>query len=210
MIIRYIGHASFRIDLDSGVSVVTDPFDPAVGYDLPKTPCDIVTVSHGHHDHNHIGSLAPKHVVSETGSFEAMGVKITGLASYHDNVRGLKRGANVIYVIEADGVRIVHLGDLGHPLSDRAIADLGQPDAVMIPVGGVFTIDARQAAELAGRIGAKVTIPMHYMPPRLSFGLGSVDDFLSACAAAHVIAAELDPAKAPDAPVVVLEYGKGL
>lgn len=209
MKISWIGHASFRIDLSDGRSLVTDPFDPAVGYELPSRPADIVTMSHGHHDHNYIGSLAPKTVIREPGVYALEGVRIEGIPSFHDGEGGAKRGSNVIFVIEADGARVAHLGDLGHDLTDADIARLGKLDVLMIPVGGVFTIDAAQAAALAKRIGAKVTVPMHFRTGRLSFSLGGVDAFLDAMGERSETADALDPAR-ENAPVVALNYGQGL
>lgn len=209
MKIQWIGHASFRFDLNDGRSIVTDPFDPAVGYDLPARPADIVTMSHGHHDHNYIGSLAPKTVVREAGVFEESGLRVEGIPSFHDDMHGAKRGTNVIFVFEADGARVAHLGDLGHDLTDEDIARLGKLDVLMIPVGGVFTIDAKQAAALAKRVGAKITVPMHFTTDRLSFQLGGVDAFLDAMGVSHETADAIDP-KETHAPVVVMNYGKGL
>ena len=209
MIIRHIGHACFRIDLDCGLSIVTDPFDPAVGYELPHTPADIVTTSHEHHDHNYVGDLAPKHLVKGSGKTALEGVSIEGFPSFHDDVSGAKRGANTIFVFEAEGLRVAHLGDLGHPLTDAQIAQLGPVDVLLIPVGGVFTIDAGQAADLTKKIGAKITVPMHYARDELSFRLGQVDDYLAAMGAEKLVLSELDP-KTCASPVVVLKSGQGL
>ncbi|MBR4442893.1 MAG: MBL fold metallo-hydrolase [Clostridia bacterium] len=209
MKISWIGHASFRIDLSDGRSLVTDPFDPAVGYALPARRADIVTMSHEHHDHNYIGALAPETVIREPGVYVLDGVRVEGIPSFHDDAGGKKRGRNVIFVIEADGARVAHLGDLGHDLTDADIARLGALDVLMIPVGGVFTIDAAQAAALAKRIGARVTVPMHFSTDRLSFRLGGVDAFLAAMGGESGTADALDPAQR-HAPVTVLNYGQGL
>jgi len=209
MKLSWIGHASFRIDLDNGTSIVTDPFDPAVGYDMPVRAADIVTMSHNHHDHNHIGALAPKHVLREAQSCALCGARIEGYPAFHDDAAGSRRGGNVIFSIEADGARIVHLGDLGHDLSDEQISRFGAVDVLLIPVGGVYTIDAGQAAALARRIGARVTVPMHFRTEKLRFELGAVEPFLEAMCQPCAHADALDP-REENAPVVVMPYGKGL
>ena len=151
MIIRHLGHASFRINLKDGTSIVTDPYDENVGFAMPSTPADIVTISHEHHDHNFIGQLAPKHVIRGTEQAQFSGLTIEGFATFHDDVSGAKRGKNTVYLFEAEGLRVLHLGDLGHMPGDDLIENLLPIDVLMIPVGGVFTIDAEMAAELTHR-----------------------------------------------------------
>ena len=209
MLIQWIGHASFRITLNNGISIVTDPFDPAVGYAMPTTKANIVTMSHGHHDHNYIGELNPEFIVRETGVHTFDGLTVTGYPSFHDEVKGAKRGQNAIFSIEAEGKRILHMGDLGHSLTDEEIAAFGKVDVLMIPVGGVFTLDAKASASLAKRINAAKTIPMHFTTPNLSFSLGGVEPFLEAMGTDWEKCTSLDP-DAATKPVVVLEYGQGL
>ncbi len=209
MIIRSIGHASFRIDLANKTSIVTDPFDPSVGYELPHTPADLVTMSHQHHDHNYIGALAPAHVADAPGRYEFDGVTVEGLPSFHDDAGGAKRGPNTVFIFEAEGLRIAHLGDLGHMPDETLLGHLRGVDVMMIPVGGVFTIDAQQAAELTRLVGARITVPMHYAQPQLSFRLGTLQAYLDAAGLECARLTELDPSGALP-PIVALESGHGL
>lgn len=163
MEITYLGHSAFRIK-GKKTSIVTDPFDPAVtGFKMPSVQADIVTVSHEHKDHNNIKAVSGESlVISGPGEYEVKGVRITGLRTYHDNTKGGERGYNTVYRIEIDNVAIVHLGDLGHKLSDKEIEILDGVDILMIPVGGTYTINAAEAVEVISHLEPKVIIPMHY------------------------------------------------
>ena len=136
MLIRWIGHSCFRLTMNDGATVVTDPFDGSVGYERPRGHVDLVTISHEHFDHNHIGALEPETVIRAAGHFPGK-VGATGFASFHDDAHGAKRGPNVMFLIEGDGARVLHLGDLGHDLSDAQIAAFGRVDALLVPVGRV-------------------------------------------------------------------------
>lgn len=177
MIIRWLGHACFHCQ-GEGVSLLTDPFDEEVGYPLPQVEADIVTVSHDHHDHNAV-SLLPgdPEVVREVGFHQFRSLKIKGVSVFHDEVRGAKRGDNIIYVWEMEGVHLCHLGDLGHLFDEAALSSIGKIDILMVPVGGIFTIDAREARDVVAQLQPRLVIPMHYKTPDLSFELGGVDKF---------------------------------
>ncbi len=184
MDITYLGHSSFRLR-GKTASLVTDPFDPEiVGFPFPKVSADIVTISHEHKDHNNAELVKDvKKVVSGPGEYEINEVSIIGIASYHDDKKGAKRGKNTIYVIEMDGQRIVHLGDLGHKLSEKFIEKVGNVDVLIIPVGGEYTIGAAKATELVRAIEPRMTIPMHYKVPKLNkktfAKLSSVESFIT-------------------------------
>ncbi len=183
MDITYLGHSAFRISGKNAV-VVTDPFDPKmVGLKFPKVKAQIVTVSHNHDDHNNVNAVSDiKKVVDGVGEYEIEGISIIGIPSYHDNEMGKKRGKNVIYLIEVDGVRICHLGDLGHTLPKDLVDDIGEVDVLMIPVGGEYTIGPADAEKVVRDIDPKVIIPMHYKMPGMSqifSNLEEVDAFLS-------------------------------
>ena len=180
MKIEWMGHACFAITTDNGMRIVTDPFDEKVGYPLPWGKADIVTASHGHFDHACYERLNPGKVVKEPGEYVFDDVKIKGIASFHDDVEGAKRGKNVIFVIEADGKRIAHLGDLGHMLSAEQVAALGKLDALMIPVGGTYTLTGEQAAEQARAIGAEAVVPMHYQNEWCKFDITNEMPFIHA------------------------------
>lgn len=164
MLIRHIGHAEFLIETESGVRIVTDPYDGSCGYPLRKTAADIALVSHHHHDHDAVDTLTgdPRVLDSEGEYTPEPDVRITAVKGWHDDAQGAKRGGTLMFLIRAEGLRIVHLGDLGCGLDDRQLEQLKNPDILMIPVGGFYTIDGKQAAETAARLRARIILPMHY------------------------------------------------
>lgn len=168
MKIRYIGHSSFKISGKSQfgeeVTVITDPFDSkSVGITYPKQTADVVTLSHHHDDHNKIENIDGDPVVIETpGEYEVKGLRIFGLKSYHDDKKGSERGKNTIYIYDFMEARIAHLGDLGHPLESDQLEELENIDILMVPVGGIYTIDSKIAMQVIESIEPSVTIPMHY------------------------------------------------
>ncbi|MBI4033264.1 MAG: MBL fold metallo-hydrolase [Candidatus Blackburnbacteria bacterium] len=170
MDITWLGHSSFRIKGKTS-TVITDPYDPSmVGLKFPKIEANIVTISHEHQDHNRSDLVlgAPlserklPHVVRGPGEYEIGGVSIFGIPTFHDNEQGAKRGVNTVYVITIDGIVICHLGDLGHKLSEEEARQMGDVDILLVPVGGVYTIDAEDAASIVASIDPWVVIPMHY------------------------------------------------
>lgn len=183
MDISYLGHSSFRIK-GKDAAVVTDPFDTKyVGLKFPSVEADIVTISHGHDDHNKAELVSGvKKVIDGPGEYEIMGASILGFPSFHDSKKGAERGPNTIYVIEMDGLRLCHLGDLGHTLGDELVENLGDIDILMIPVGGEFTIDAGIAVTVVQAIEPSVIVPMHFQAPGLNpevfAKLAPVDNFL--------------------------------
>lgn len=183
MDITYLGHSSFKLRGKNAL-VVTDPFGGSIGLPFPKhTAADIVTVSHDHDDHNAIQVIeGSPFVISGPGEYEIKGVGIVGMGVYHDDQKGEKRGKNTIYRIELDGLTIVHLGDLGHELTSAQVDALDGVDILLVPVGGVYTIDAGLAAKVVGEIEPTIVIPMHYNRPGLDqkmfAGVAGVDAFL--------------------------------
>lgn len=180
MEIKWLGHSSFLLTDSKGRKLLTDPFDTTVGYAVFEGDCDVVTISHEHFDHNYTDKVKNKaEIVNKIGFFNVCDIPITGIHSFHDNVNGAKRGDNTIYIVEMDGYRLCHLGDLGHMLSDDTIEKLGDIDVLFIPVGGNFTIDGKEAATLAYKISPHIIIPMHYKTPDLTFKLDGVESFLT-------------------------------
>jgi L-ascorbate metabolism protein UlaG (beta-lactamase superfamily) len=167
MIITYLGHAAFKLRGKDAV-VVTDPYSKSVGFSLNKLKAEVVTVSHEHDDHNAIdrvegSSKRPEpYIIRAPGEYEVNGVGIFGWGSYHDDQRGALRGKNVIFNILIDGVRVCHLGDLGHTLDDGLVADIGAVDVLLVPVGGVYTINYQQAVEIVNNLQPSWVIPMHF------------------------------------------------
>ena len=180
MKIKWFGHACFLMTSESGVSILTDPFDEQVGYPLPEIHADIVTTSHSHFDHNNTQIVKGdfKHV-KNMGQFEEDGITITGIQTYHDEQKGGERGINIIYKFDIDGINVCQVGDLGHILSEEQ-AELLQPvDVLLVPVGGTFTIDYKGAMQVKELLSPSITIPMHYKTDALLFSLDTVNQFLS-------------------------------
>lgn len=166
MIITWHGHSCFKIQGDKA-TVITDPFDGSYGLKVPRHSADIVTVSHDHKDHNYIESVKPAgdkpvFVVDTPGEFEFKETFIYGIPSYHDNSKGSEMGPNTIYRIEMDGMSIGHLGDLGHTLESEHLERLEGVDILMIPIGGTYTIDGKEATKVINQIEPRIVIPMHY------------------------------------------------
>ncbi len=185
MIIRWIGHSMFLLSSDGGARVVTDPFTPgcfdgSIAYDSTGISADIVTVSHSHDDHNASWSVGgnPK-VFDKPGTFEHKGILIRGVGSFHDESQGSKRGKNTIFVIAIDGLRIAHLGDLGHALDPARIREIGGADVALAPFGGFFTIDGKQAIAAGRSLGARIVIPMHYKTAKVKLPIKPAEDYLA-------------------------------
>lgn len=184
MDITYLGHSSFKLR-GKTASVVTDPFDPKmVGLKFPPTDAEIVTISHGHSDHNQAANVKNvEKVIDGPGEYEIKGVSIIGLPSFHDNKKGEERGKNTIYVYEMDGLRLAHLGDLGHTLSEELVEEIGDIDILMIPVGGKYTIGPKEAVSVVQAIDPYIIIPMHYkvggLSQELSTSLLPKEEFIS-------------------------------
>ena len=181
MKIKWLGHASFMIISDTGTKIITDPYLTGgnLGYGEIRESADVVTVSHDHSDHNNIAAVLgnPK-VISGTVTTDVKGTKLKGIACYHDDVQGKQRGKNIIFCFEVDGIRVCHLGDLGHQLSNKEAVEIGKVDILLIPVGGFYTIDAKVASQVCDRLKPKVIIPMHFQNNRCVYPIAGVDEFL--------------------------------
>lgn len=179
MRIRWFGHASFLIE-SKGLRIVTDPFDRSVGYPIPKVETDVVLVSHAHFDHNAVELVGGKpRVIDKEGESMVGDLVFTGIPSFHDDTQGSQRGKNVIFAFELDGVRLCHLGDLGHRLSQAQLNSIGPVDILFIPVGGNFTIDGDQATGVVEQLNPRLVIPMHFKTPLCSIPIDGADKFLA-------------------------------
>ncbi|MEM2364598.1 MAG: MBL fold metallo-hydrolase [Candidatus Bathyarchaeia archaeon] len=180
MEIEWLGHACFKVTGSDGTSIVMDPFEGRdVGYKTPDVAADIVLVSHEHFDHNKVHVIKGRPaVIRSEGLHRVKGIEIKGIGTYHDDARGSKRGRNIAYSFELDGIRVVHLGDLGHVLSGKEADEIGHADVMMIPVGGYFTIGPKEADRILELMAPKVAIPMHYKTPVIDFPISPVEDFL--------------------------------
>ncbi len=181
MKVKWLGHSSFLITSDVGTRVITDPYTPneKLTYGEIKESADIVTVSHEHGDHNNVAAVGGNpEVVREAA--KVRGITFRGISTYHDDADGSKRGNNTIFCFEMDGMVVCHLGDLGHPLSEQQVKEIGRVDILLIPVGGNYTIDAKVATEVCNKLTPGVVIPMHYQNERCpGFPVSGVDDFLN-------------------------------
>ncbi|MFQ5924851.1 MAG: MBL fold metallo-hydrolase [Dehalococcoidia bacterium] len=185
MKVKWLGHASFLITSDEGTNILTDPYQLGmfgVNYDKIEEAADIVTVSHEHSDHNNVkGVPGSPQVVKGTGRQQVKGIGVEGIASYHDEAGGSQRGANNIFCFTVNGVRVCHLGDLGHVLSDQQLAEVGEVDVLLTPMAGTYTLDAAAASRVVDQIKPRVVIPMHYQTVKCpSFPVTDVEPFLAA------------------------------
>jgi L-ascorbate metabolism protein UlaG (beta-lactamase superfamily) len=184
MKVKWLGHASMLLTSSDGLRIVTDPYTPGafgLNYAPIDVEADIVTVSHDHADHNNVSAVKGKpDVVKGSGVHNVKGITFQGIDCYHDDSSGSQRGTNTIFCFSLDGIRVCHLGDLGHPLRPEDQAEIGPAEVLLMPVGGNFTIDASVAAETCRVLKPKVVIPMHYRSKRCpDFPVAGVDDFLA-------------------------------
>jgi len=185
MKIKWLGHSAFLLTSEKGKKVLTDPYESgsyggAVGYKPITEKVDIVTVSHSHEDHYCTKTLpAGYQCVDSPGKHEIGGIVVTGIKTYHDTSGGKDRGRNIVFVIEIDGIRVCHLGDLGHVLTQDQIASLGRVDVLLLPVGGFYTIGPKEALSVMKDLSPAITIPMHFKTDVLGFQIKPVEDFLS-------------------------------
>ena len=180
MNIEWYGHAAFKITTENGTRIIIDPYqsgfsDGALSYRTIDDEADIVITSHDHGDHNYTKSIRGKYDhIKKQGSFELKGVKIETLPTFHDTSSGKERGDNLLTVISADGITLLHLGDLGHDLDPKMIKKIGKVDVLFLPVGGFYTIDAQAATKIMNSIRPSITIPMHYKTEKCSFPITTV------------------------------------
>ncbi len=184
MKIKYLGHASFLITTDQGTRIIFDPYESgayggAIGYGKIEEEADIVVTSHDHGDHNYTQDIRGAFTLINTaGTHAVKEVRLKELPTFHDTSQGKERGNNLISVLQADGLTLVHLGDLGHELDDQTLAKIGKVDVLLLPVGGFFTIDAAAAGKVMQALSPQVTIPMHYKTEKCAFPIAPVDEFL--------------------------------
>jgi len=183
--LTYYGHSSFLLEAADGSRVIVDPyrtgaFNGALRYGAITDTADAVVATHKHDDHGAVDTIPghPKTFIHPS-SATVGGWKITGIDLAHDDEGGRSRGKNTVIVLEDGDVRVVHLGDLGHTLDARAVAAIGKTDVLLVPVGGFFTIDHKQAAEVVDSLDPRIVIPMHYKTPKVDFPISDVEPFLA-------------------------------
>lgn len=168
MHLYWYGQSCFKIQTNNTV-IFTDPYHKELGLVPPRTKANIVTVSHAHQDHNNIEAVADEKtkVFDSPGEYETQGVEIIGMAAFHDDKEGKKAGPNVVFVFQAEGMRLCHLGDLGHSLNEDQMEKINGVDILLIAVGEYNAVSAKEAAKLVSEIDPRIVIPMHYKIPGL-------------------------------------------
>ena len=175
--IRWHGQSFFEIISSKGTRIVTDPHNLEAFPVPPGIQADLITMSHNHNDHTMVSSVQNYQKAKILAGWLRRGQKIDWnvidqkfrdvhimtVGTYHDDSNGSERGKNTVFIFDVDGMRIVHLGDLGHLLNDAQLKALGKVDVLMIPVGGVFTINGEEAKKVVEQIKPrKYILPMHY------------------------------------------------
>jgi L-ascorbate metabolism protein UlaG (beta-lactamase superfamily) len=162
MDITWLGHSCFRVK-SKEATLITDPYYEDIAYPWASPTANIVTISHPHSGHGNAAGVGgdPK-AVTRPGEYEIKGVFILGLGNFHDPDEGSSRGRNTSYLVEMEDMKLCHLGDLGHVPSARQVQELSELDVLIIPVGGVSTIDGKMAAEIVRLLNPRIVIPMHY------------------------------------------------
>lgn len=211
MKIQWLGHACFYLTSSDGVRVLTDPFDPSVGYPVPAVEADIVTNSHQHSDHNYNQAVKGDFkLIDRAGQYSEKGVDIVGVDTFHDEAGGSKRGKNLVFRFTIDGLNVVHCGDLGHPLTPEQVKAIGAVDVLIVPVGGFYTIDAQTAKGVVEALKPNLTIPMHFKTPVMDFPITDVDPFVQAMGRAQQAGStEIEVTReslAKQAAVIVLDF----
>lgn len=184
MKLSWVGHSCFRMAAQDGTVVVTDPYDDSVGIDMVPLRADLVTMSHEHHDHN-CGQMLVGHPVIARGVETVCvgGVQTSAALSYHDEVRGAKRGENALRIFSIDGLKVVHAGDLGCMPEKSVLEAIAGADVLMLPVGGFYTIDAAMAVRVIEAARPRCVIPMHFRTARCGYPIAGVGPFLAAMGA---------------------------
>ena len=184
MTIIWHGQSLFEITTSRGknnqVNIVIDPFSQEVGLRLPKLEPNIVLSTHEHYDHNNVKAVGGNYFLIEgPGEYEIREIFIQGIPAFHDDLQGKERGKTTIFTIEAEELRLCHLGDLGQKeLTPDQLEKIGEIDILMIPIGGNYTISGKEAVKIMSQIEPKIIIPMHYALPKLKVKLEGVEKFL--------------------------------
>ncbi|HEY4188676.1 MAG TPA: MBL fold metallo-hydrolase [Polyangia bacterium] len=221
--LTWFGQSCFLIESATGTRIVTDPIPKGIGYELPVgLRADAVTISHEHPDHNNVALVTGRPRVFRGLTADKKGwtkiddkvkdITVRSVGVYHDDKRGAERGLNAVFIFESGGLRIAHLGDLGHVLDDDQLSAIGSVDVVLVPVGGHFTIDARQATRVIDQLHPRlVIVPMHYRTAASTIPqLSTIDEFLAGKANVRKLEGNTLPLSAiksrPGAEIVVMNF----
>jgi L-ascorbate metabolism protein UlaG (beta-lactamase superfamily) len=189
--LRWYGQSFFQLETSAGTKVVFDPHAiPEYGRHLVSA--DLVLVSHEHTDHNQVEilenamkaklirglKLKGKNLVWNLIDEKFKDVSVHSVGTYHDKAEGMERGRSTAFVVEADGLKFVHLGDLGHELTPEMVKAIGPVDVLMIPVGGVYTLNGADAKDVIKQLKPRLyVVPMHY-GTKVYEDLLPIDEFL--------------------------------
>lgn len=201
MKVKWYGHAAFYFVSEKGLRLIIDPYEPggfggAIGYGPITDEAEVVLVSHDHADHNYVKGLSGKpQIIKGKGTHRYKDLEIRGIPAFHDEGKGSQRGENTIFCFTLDEIKVCHLGDLGHIPQEEQLSQMGQVDLLLIPVGGVYTIDPAQATKALEKIRPKLAIPMHYKTPRCGFPLATVEEFTKGKVVKTLPASELQISK---------------
>ena len=184
MKITWCGHSAFLVASDSGLArLLLDPYIPgcwdgALQYAQIRVVCDVILVSHKHDGHFGYNSFGGNKVlIRGFGRFWAQNVHIDGVKTYHDDCQGRERGENTAFGFPLDGIRVAHMGDIGHALDEQQIEGLGDVDVLMIPCGGHSTVDASGALEIVEQLKPRIVLPMHYKTDKVAADLDGLEPF---------------------------------
>lgn len=183
MRIKYLGHSCFLFTSESNISVLIDPYKlgaygGALNYSPISETADIVVISHEHEDHAEYQNL-PNHPLVIRTSAQAQGIGFDVISTYHDAEQGNRRGVNRVTCFEMDGIRVCHLGDLGHVLNSEQVQAVGKVDLLLIPVGGTFTLGPAEADQVVEQIQPAIVVPMHFKTARCAFPIETAEPFLA-------------------------------
>ena len=172
MNITWLGHSCFVVE-SAGWRIVLDPYYVET-YPALHIEADEVLCSHGHRDHAFLEAVTLSGRDKSESPFT-----VETVSTFHDDKGGTLRGENTIHILRAEGVTLVHCGDLGHELSEKQLAAVKGCDALLIPVGGYYMIDAKTAKKVADAIAPRVLVPMHYRHGSHGYDvIATVEDFL--------------------------------
>lgn len=175
MKLYYLGHSCFVAG--DGLRFMFDPFEK-IGYEMDETYADVVFCSHSHYDHHAINKVQTPNLIDSPFCGRIYSLSVQSITTSHDEVGGKKRGLNEVFKVYCQGKSFTHLGDIG--TIDNAVIEFAKnTDFLFIPVGGYYTIDAKQAKELVDKIQPKHVIPMHYKTDDCDINISTIDEFLS-------------------------------
>ena len=163
MLLKWYGQSCFTLESQAGYRILMDPYGQLLGYRLPPLQADLVAVTHNHRDHNRVDVVSGNYqLVNQAAPYSFDEGRLYGVETFHDNQGGRERGNNLVYVVEMDGLRVCHCGDLGHRLTEEQLKQIGPVDILLIPVGGTRTLGAEDACYVMEQLQPTITIPMHY------------------------------------------------